>query len=87
MASSLPHGMSWVLPSQGCFRDALSFKYGWQSPSVCVCGKLFNVRRLCIERRVSKHNEICDFMAKLRTEVCHNVCVEPPLQHRTVEAG
>ena len=27
-----------------------------------------------------RHNEIRDFTAKLMSEVCHDVCSEPPLQ-------
>ena len=32
-----------------------------------------------------RHNEICNLTAKLMTEVCHDVCVEPHLQPLTGE--
>ena len=32
-----------------------------------------------------QHNELCDFIASLLPEVCHNVCVKPPLQPLTGE--
>ena len=32
-----------------------------------------------------RHNELHDFIASLLSEVCHNVCVEPPLQPLTGE--
>ena len=31
------------------------------------------------------HNELCDFIASLLSEVCHNLCVEPHLQSLTGE--
>ena len=72
---------------KGAFRDALSLRYGWQPsnlPSKCVCGKSFNVDHAlnCSTGGFPtiRHNEIRDFTAKLLTEVCHDVCVEPPLQ-------
>ena len=72
---------------KGAFRDALSLRYGWQPsnlPSKCVCGKSFNVDHAlnCSKGGFPtiRHDEIRDFTAKLLTEVCHDVCVEPPLQ-------
>ena len=48
------------------------------------CGKSFNVDHTlnCSTGGFppTRHNEIRDFTAKLLTEVCHNVCVESPLQ-------
>ena len=72
---------------KGAFRDALSLRYGWQPqnlPSKCMCGKSFNVDHTlnCSTGGfpMIHHNEISDFTAKLLTEMCHDVCVEPPLQ-------
>ena len=72
---------------KGAFRDALSLGYGWQPsnlPSKCVCGKSFSVDHAlnCPTGGFPtiRHNELRDFTAKLMTEVCHDVCVEPPLQ-------
>ena len=72
---------------KGAFRDAISLKYGWHPsllPTSHICGKSFTVDHalncptggfptIC-------HNEIRDFTATLMSEVCHDVCVEPPLQ-------
>ncbi len=72
---------------QGAFRDAISLRYacGWlppHLPSKCVCGKSFTVDHTlnCPNGGFPtiRHNEIKDFTAKLMTEVCHDVCVEPP---------
>ena len=49
-----------------------------------MCGKSFNVDHTlnCSTGGFPTicHNKIRDFTAKLLTEVCHDVCVEPPLQ-------
>ena len=72
---------------KGAFRDALSLRCGWQPSKECVCGKSFNVDHAlnCSTGGFPtiRHNKIRDFTAKLLTEVCHNVCVEPPLQVNT----
>ena len=72
---------------KGAFRDALCLRYGWPPPllpSHCVCGHNFTV-----EHAMScptggfpsiRHNEIRDLTAKVLTETCHNVGIEPPLQ-------
>ncbi len=72
---------------KGAFRDAISLRYGWlppHLPSKCVCRKSFTVDHAlnCPNGGFPtiRHNEIRDFTAKLMTEVCHDVCVEPPLQ-------
>ena len=72
---------------KGDFRDALCLRYGWQPsnlPSKCACGASFSVvHALCCSKSgfpTHRHNEIRDFTASVLTEVCHDVCTEPPLQ-------
>ena len=72
---------------KGDFRDALCLRYGWQPsnfPSKCACGASFSVdHALCCSKGgfpTHRHNEIRDFTASVLTEVCHDVCTEPPLQ-------
>ncbi len=72
---------------KGAFRDAISLRYGWlpsHLPSKCICGKSFTVDHAlnCPTGGFPtiRHNEIRDLTAKLMTEICHDVCVEPPLQ-------
>ena len=72
---------------KGAFRDAIALRYGWlpsNIPSTCTCGKSFTV-----EHALScplggfpsiRLNEIRDLTANLKTEVCHNVSIEPHLQ-------
>ena len=53
-------------------------------PSKCACGASFSVdHALCCSKvgfPTHRHNEICDFTVSVLTEVCHDVCTEPPLQ-------
>ena len=77
---------------KGAFRDAVALRYGWQpsySPSTCTRGSNFSVEHAlsCLNGGFLsiRHNEIKDFTAKLMTEVCHDVCVEPTLQPVTGE--
>ena len=72
---------------KGDFQDALCLRYGWQPtniPSKCACGTSFSVdHALCCKKGgfpTHRHNEIRDFTASVLTEVCHDVCTEPPLQ-------
>ena len=72
---------------KGDFRDALCLRYGWKPsnfPSKCACGASFSVdHALCCSKGgfpTHRHNEIRDFTASVLTEVCHDVCTEPPLQ-------
>ena len=69
------------------FRDALCLRYNWQAsqlPSKCVCGKAFSADHAlsCPTGGLPtiRHNELRDFTAKVMTEVCHDVCIEPHLQ-------
>ena len=70
---------------KGDFRDALCLRYGWKPtniPSKCACGTSFSVdHALCCKKGgfpTHRHNEIRDFTASVLTEVCHDVCTEPP---------
>jgi len=72
------------------FRDALCLRYGWIPallPKSCVRGVSFNNEHalscpregfLCV-----RHNDICDSIAHLHEEICHDVSVEPGLQPLT----
>ena len=58
-------------------------------PSYCVCDKIFSVEHAlsCARGGFStiRHNEIKNITAHLMSDVCHNVGIEPPLQHITSE--
>ena len=73
--------------SKGEFHDALCLWLGWQPvnlPQTCVCGKSFSVEHAfscpCGGFPSILHNDIRDLTAKLLSEVCYDVCVEPALQ-------
>ena len=75
------------------FTDALCLRYGWipsHLPSHCVCGKAFSVSHAfscphgCFFS-IIRHNDIRDLTARLLSEVCHDVQVEPHLQPLTSE--
>ena len=72
---------------KGAFRDALCLRYGWLPsglPTQCVCGQGFSVDHSmnCPTGGYPtlRHNELRDFTAAILSEVCTDVCVEPPLQ-------
>ena len=72
---------------KGAFRDALCLRYGWLPsglPTQCVCGQGFSVDHSmnCPTGGYPtlRHNELRDFTAVILSEVCTDVCVEPPLQ-------
>ena len=74
------------------FTDALCLRYGWipsHLPSHCVCGKAFSVSHAfsCPHGAfpIIHHNDIRDLTARLLSEVCHDVQVEPHLQPLTGE--
>ena len=72
---------------KAAFHDTITLRYGWPlclTPSHCACGTTFSVDHalscpkggfllLC-------HNKITDLTARLLTEVCHQLRVEPELQ-------
>ena len=90
--TSLPikeHGFSL---HKGAFFDALALRYGWaptKTPTHCACGATFAVDHLLSCPREGfpslRHNEVRDLTARLLTEVCNDVQVEPELQEITTE--
>ena len=69
------------------FRDALCLRYGWPLsciPSHCACGVPLSVDHAfsCPKGGLPtiRHNQIRDLLAKLLSEVCLCVSVEPVLQ-------
>ena len=73
------------------FRDAIALRYGWspsRTPS-CACGLAFSVQHVlsCPKGGFPSilHNEIRDVTAKLLSETCSGVAVEPTLQPVTSE--
>ena len=78
---------------KGTFRDALAIRYGWlplQTPTHCDCGANFSIDHSlsCAKGGFPsiRHNEVRDLTARLLTEVCHDVRIEPHLQPLTGEA-
>ena len=79
---------------KGAFRDALCLQYNWilpHLPTSCVCGAGLTVEHALTCPTGSgytfiRHNEIRDNLAKLLTEVCHDVCIEPHLQPLSSES-
>ncbi len=77
---------------KGAFFDALALRYGWaptKTPTHCVCGATFAVDHLLSCSRGGfpslRHNEVRDLTARLLTEVCNDVQIEPELQEITTE--
>ena len=72
---------------KGDFRDAICLRYGWSPPHLPnhrVCGTALTVDHAlnckCGGFVSIRHNEVRDLTAKLLTETCSDVRVEPPLQ-------
>ena len=72
---------------KGAFRDALALRYGWaptHMPTHFACGVPFSVEHALSCPKggfpTLRHNEVRDFTARVLSEVCHDVCVEPHLQ-------
>ena len=72
---------------KGAFHDTLCLRYNWSPPllpSSCVCGSSFQVDHAlsCYYGNFPsiRHNELRDLKARLLTEVCSKVGVEPVLQ-------
>ena len=66
------------------FRDATYLRFGWRPdrlPEKCICGSSFTVEHALTCNRGGfsflRHNKIRDLSAKLLTEVCPNVGIEP----------
>ena len=69
------------------FRDAICLRYGWtpeRLPSHCPCGEVFTVAHAfsCPKGALPsiRHNQVRDITARLLTEVCPSVGIEPTLQ-------
>ena len=69
------------------FRDAICLRFGWRPdrlPEKCICGSSFTVKHALTCNRGGfsflRHNEIRDLSAKLLTDVCPCVGIEPELQ-------
>ena len=79
---------------KGVFRDALCLHYRWLPsglPAKCVCGHGFTVDHAmnCTSDGFPtlRHNELRDyFTAAALSEVCHNMAIEPVLQHLSGES-
>ena len=77
---------------KGAFHDAICLRYKWHPPhlpSRCVCGSSFNTDHAltCPTGGFPsvRHKDLRDFTANLLSEICSNVCIEPPLQALTGE--
>ena len=87
MAVRYSNCTAWVCTPQTDFTDARYLRYGWPSPhlpSYCVCGKAFSISHdlICPHGAFSiiRHNNVRNFTGKLKSEVCHDVQLEPHLQ-------
>ena len=74
------------------FWDAFRLRYCWtikRLPSKCACGSSFDISHSLTCKKggfvIRRHNELRDITADLLSEVCHDVCIEPPLQPLTGE--
>ena len=71
---------------KGAFRDALFLRYGWLPSGLPVhCLWPGFLHRSCFKLSnwgypTLRHNELCDSTAEFLSEVCADVCTEPPLQ-------
>ena len=84
------------------FWDAIRLRYGWEIPNlptVCACGSKFDINH-CMNCKkggfiTKRHNDIRDLTAKMLSEICKDVEVEPPLinltgetyEHKTAKTG
>ena len=76
--------------SKGAFRDALALRYGWQPSNIFTyCGTHFSVEHSlsCPKGGFPhiRHNDVRDTVGDWLSEVCNDVCIEPPLQPITGE--
>ena len=72
---------------KGAFRDAIALRYGWlptNCPTNCACSSPFSVEHAlsCSKGGFPsiRHNEVRDTIGSWMSEVCNDVCIEPPLQ-------
>ena len=68
------------------FQEAVKFKYDWEvpdTPSVSVCGDIFNVDHAMICKRdgfiIQHHDELRDLEEELLRMVCKGVEIQPVL--------
>jgi hypothetical protein len=85
--NTLPIKQQGFLFDKQTFHDAIQLRYGFDLPRLpthCVCGCVFNVVHALtcnIGGFITiRHNDIRDKTAKLLSEVCNDVSVEPVLQ-------
>jgi hypothetical protein len=90
--SALPLAEKGYVLTKREFWDALCLRYSWtlpRLPSTCVCGSRFNVSHAFSCKKggfvTQRHNELRDLTGELLEEVCHDVCIEPPLGELTGE--
>ena len=74
------------------FWDAVHLRYTWpisRLPSRCACGEPFNIGHALSCKKGGfvhrRHDAIRDMTGDLLNEVCHDVCIEPPLLELTGE--
>lgn len=74
------------------FRDSVYLRYGWKIPDLpahCVCGSINSVDHAMICGRggyvIMRHNALRDTEAKVMSEVCSDVHIEPMLLPTTQE--
>ena len=79
--------------NKGEFWDAVHLRYTWpisRLSSRCACGDPFNVAHALSCKKGGfvhrRHDAIRDMTGDLLSEVCHDVCVEPPLMELTGES-
>ena len=68
------------------FWDALRIRYNWEIPrlpSNCACGSKFELQHILSCKKggfvIMRHNNICDFLSTMLSEVCHDTSKEPML--------
>ena len=74
------------------FWDSINLRYGWpiaNLPTTCACGFTFTTQHSMSCKKGGfiniRHNYVRDLTAKLLSEVCHDVQVEPTLLPLTGE--
>ena len=91
--SCLPFRSHGFALHKSAFRDGLLLRYHWTPlacPTSCACGYDFTIDH-CISCPKGgflslRHNEFHDLTAKMMSEVCNNVSIEPRLQPLSGEA-
>ncbi len=84
--TSLPHDWLGYSLNRQEFRDSIALRYSWKIsdlPTHCGCGRANSIDH-CLSCKlggyvIMRHNHIRNTTAKLLTEACHDVKVEPHL--------